>query len=71
MKRFLLLCMAACTLTAGFAQTDTTGKKDQSAQADTIRIGGIIIVRKPGSNDREIRDSEIKIPRRKYNKPEN
>ena len=71
MKRFLLLCMAACTLTAGFAQTDTTGKKDQSAQADTIRIGGIIIIRKPGSNDREIRDSEIKIPRRKYNKPEN
>ena len=73
MKRILFLCMAACTLMTGFAQTDTTAKKDPSNEADTIRIGGIIIIRKPGSKDREIitRDGEIKIPNRDRSKPEN
>jgi len=73
MKRILFLCMAACTLMTGFAQTDTTAKKDPSNEADTIRIGGIIIIRKPGSKDREIitRDGEIKIPSRDRSKPEN
>ena len=73
MKRILFLCMAACTLMTGFAQTDTTAKKDPSNEADTIRIGGIIIIRKPGTKDREIitRDGEIKIPSRDHSKPEN
>jgi|SRR5687767_8277835 len=73
MKRILFLCMAACTLMTGFAQTDTTAKKDPSNEADTIRIGGIIIIRKPGTKDREIitRDGEIKIPSRDRSKPEN
>ena len=73
MKRILFLCMAACTLMTGFAQTDTTAKKDPSNEADTIRVGGIIIIRKPGSKDREIitRDGEIKIPSRDRSKPEN
>jgi hypothetical protein len=66
MKRILMMCMAACMLTTGFAQTDSTKKKD----ADTIRIGGMIIVKKPGSREREIitKDGDVKIPRRNYKK---
>lgn len=62
MKRILLVCVAACLFSAGFAQTDTTAKK-----YDTIRIGGMIIVRKPGTNEREIitGDKKVKIPSRK------
>lgn len=62
MKRILLVCVAACLFSAGFAQTDTTGKK-----YDTIRIGGMIIIRKPGTNEREIitGDKKVKIPSRK------
>jgi len=64
MNRILLVCVAACLFTTGFAQTDTTGKKETN---DTIRIGGMIIVKKPGSNDREIitGDRTVKIPSRK------
>lgn len=73
MKRFLLMSMAMCMLLTGFAQTDTTGKQDPASKSDTIRIGGIIIVKKPGSKDREIisRNDDVRIPRRKYQKPEN
>ena len=64
MNRLLLVCVAACLFATGFAQTDTTGKKETN---DTIRIGGMIIVKKPGSNDREIitGDRTVKIPSRK------
>src|SRR6185436_7447083 len=64
MNRILLVCVAACLFSTGFAQTDTTGKKETN---DTIRIGGMIIVKKPGSNDREIitGDRTVKIPSRK------
>ena len=64
MNRILLVCVAACLFTTGFAQTDTTGKKETN---DTIRIGGMIIVKKAGSNDREIitGDRTVKIPSRK------
>jgi len=68
MKSILLVCIAACLVNIANAQTDTTGK-----QNDTIRIGGMIIVKKAGSNDREIitrRDRSISIPSRK-NKPDN
>ena len=70
MKSILLVCIAACLFNIANAQTDTTGKQQTN---DTIRIGGMIIVRKPGSNDREIitgKDRSIKIPSRK-DKPEN
>jgi len=65
MKSILLLCLASCVFSASFAQTDTTGKKETN---DTIRIGGMIIVKKPGSNEREIirGDKTVKIPSRKY-----
>jgi hypothetical protein len=69
MKSVLLVCIAACLFNSANAQTDTTGKEQKN---DTIRIGGIIIVKKPGSNDREVitRDRTIKIPNRK-DEPDN
>jgi hypothetical protein len=51
MKSILLVCVAACLFNSGFAQEDTTGKKETN---DTIRIGGMIIIKKGGSNDSEI-----------------
>jgi hypothetical protein len=58
----------------GFAQNDTTSTKP-SEKSDTIRIGGMIIIKKPGGG-REIihnknKSREITIPRRKYNKTAN
>lgn len=66
MKRIVLMCVAVCVFAAGFAQE----KKDDG---DTIRIGGMIIVRKPGSKDREIisNGKEVKIPRRFTGKSDN
>ena len=67
MNRILLVCVAACLFTTGFAQTDTTGKKETN---DTIRIGGMIIVKKAGTNEREIitGDRTVKIPSRNRDK---
>jgi hypothetical protein len=48
MKRIFTLCIALCTLLTGFAQTDTTAQK-----TDTIKIGGMIIIRKPGNQNGE------------------
>ena len=64
MNRILLVCVAACLFTTGFAQTDTTGKRETN---DTIRIGGMIIIKKAGTNEREIitGDRTVKIPSRK------
>ncbi len=52
MKRIFTLCIALCTMTTGFAQTDTTGKQNPAPEGDTIRIGGMIIIRKKGSKER-------------------
>ena len=46
MKRIFTLCIALCTILTGFAQTDTTAKQ----APDTIKIGGMIIIREPGRN---------------------
>ena len=51
MKRIFTLCLALCTIMTCFAQTDTTGKQNPAPQNDTIRIGGMIIIRKAGSKD--------------------
>lgn len=68
MKRIFTLCIALCTLATGFAQTDSTGKEKD----DTIRIGGMVIIRKAGSKDREIkRDNEYRVRNRKTDKPSN
>ena len=46
MKRFFTLCVALCTIVTGFAQTDTL----PSQKTDTIKIGGMVIIREPGGN---------------------
>jgi len=64
MKSILLVCVAACLFNSGVAQTDTTGKKETN---DTIRIGGMIIIKKPGNNNNEIITGEktTRIPSRR------
>lgn len=70
MKRIFTLCIILCTVISGFAQNDTTGTK--APESDTIRIGGMIIIRKPGSKDREIvRDKEYRMRNRRGDKPSN
>ncbi len=71
MKRIFTLCIAFCTFVTGFAQTDTTGT-NKAPENDTIRVGGMIIIRKPGNKNREVvRDKEYKMRSRKHNKPAN
>ena len=64
MKSILLVCVAACLFSTAFAQNDTTIKKETN---DTIRIGGMIIIKKPGSDDHEIitGHKEVRIPSRR------
>ena len=67
MKRIFTMCIAICTMLTGFAQTDTTGQK-----TDTIKIGGMIIIRKPGANTAESRrDKHIIISNNRHYKPSN
>jgi hypothetical protein len=66
MKRIFTLCMAVCTTLVSFAQTDTTGRPE----GDTIHIGGMIIIRKPGNKQTE-RDSTYKMRNRKTSKSSN
>lgn len=49
MKRILTLGIMLCATVMVFAQQDTTGK--QSNQPDTIKVGGMIIVRKDGGHN--------------------
>lgn len=72
MKRIITLCAALCTFAISFAQTDTTGRQNPP-QYDTIRIGGITIIRKAGTRDREIlHDREYRMRNRRYvKKPQN
>lgn len=70
MKRIFTLCMALCTIMTGFAQTDTTAKQTP----DTIRIGGMVIIREPGGNydSTKKRDKIFRINTRRDNdKPAN
>lgn len=70
MKRIFTLCVALCTIITGFAQTDTTGTP--GPQNDTIRIGGMIIIRKAGNKDKELtKDGESKWKNRENKKPSN
>ena len=70
MKRIFTLCIALCCITTGFAQTDTTGKQNPAPEGDTIRIGGMIIIRKKGSTE-ETQNKEYKIQSRNSDKPSN
>ncbi len=70
MKNTFTLCIALCTLITGFAQADTTAR--QNAPNDTLRIGNMIIIRKAGTNNREvIKEKEYKMRNRSSNKPSN
>ncbi|MGQ0738137.1 MAG: hypothetical protein ACT4OJ_03670, partial [Bacteroidota bacterium] len=65
MKSIFTLCLTLCIAVTVFAQTDTTGRQNPPPN-DTIRIGGITIIRKAGSKDREVvHDKEYKMRRRK------
>lgn len=51
MKRILTLTIFLCTALLGFAQVDTTGKQTDTTgkkenEVDTIKVGGMIIIRK-------------------------
>ena len=72
MKRIFTLCAVLCTMITSFAQTDTTGNKNTPPAYDTIRIGGMVIVRKAGSKDKEMgKDGEYKMRNRRGDKPSN
>jgi hypothetical protein len=69
MKRIFTLCIALCTLVTGFAQ-DTTAKQ----APDTIKIGGMVIIREKGSQpDKDEKKSKgLRITGRKNrDKPSN
>ncbi|HEY1023155.1 MAG TPA: outer membrane beta-barrel protein [Flavisolibacter sp.] len=59
MKKAVLATLAIGLSLSLFAQTDSTKKS-----ADTIRIGGMIIIKKPGRDNRESRDVIISNRRR-------
>src|SRR5690606_17509382 len=46
MKRLITLCAVLCTVMTSFAQTDTIPKQ----KPDTIKIGGMVIIREPGGS---------------------
>lgn len=70
MKKIFTLLVMLGTCISGFSQADTTGKKSRSAEGDTIRIGGMVIIRKPGSTHVET-DKEYKMQNRRGDKPSN
>jgi hypothetical protein len=71
MKRIFTLGIVLCTMLSSFAQTDTTGTPKPAEQADTIRIGAMIIIRKPGSKSEIIHDREYKFRSRHNDRPAN
>jgi hypothetical protein len=69
MKRIFTLCMAVCITITCFAQNDTTGKQNPANEGDTIHIGGMVIIRKPGRDTTH--DRNYKINNRKTSKKSN
>ena len=69
MKRIFTLCIALCAVITGFSQEDTTAQK--TPEGDTIRIGGMVIIRKPGNKREIVRDKEYKMRNRRGDKPSN
>jgi hypothetical protein len=73
MKRTLTLIVILCSALTGFAQSDSTGK---SGEPDTIKVGGMIIIRKGGGGHEIVRerrdhDNDTSFHRHHYNKPTN
>lgn len=76
MKRIFILSIALCAFMTGFAQVDSTAKKSDTTKAapDTIRIGGMTIIRDANSKDEDNRDRKyrgLRISSRKNNKESN
>lgn len=68
MKTFYILLATVCLHITSFAQTDTTGKSPSGSNNDTIRIGNIIIIRKPGKN-KDNDSGVVRIERRRGPSP--
>ena len=64
MKQVLILLAGIGMALTGLGQTDSTEQ-----QTDTIRIGNMIIIKKPGNNSHN--DDEARIYRRRHYKPSN
>jgi len=72
MKSIFTLCIVLCTITGTYAQTDSTGTKRSGGEGDTIKIGGMIIIRKAGSNnDTGYHDREYHVKGRHDGKQSN
>jgi hypothetical protein len=78
MKRLFTLCFALCTIMTGFAQTDTASQQPtdtvpKKQAPDTIKIGGMVIIREQGStyDTTRKRDRIFRINRRNREKPSN
>ena len=74
MKRFFTLCIAFCTIMTGFAQTEQPTDTVPKQTTDTIKIGGMVIIREPGGNydSTKKRDKIFRISnRRNRDKPSN
>ena len=70
MKRIFTLLAFLGTCATGFSQADTTGKSKNQPVGDTIRIGGMVIIRKAGNSHFE-GEKEYKMHDRKGDKPSN
>lgn len=69
MKKLFIIMLMACS-GAAYAQQDSTIKKTDStstSSADTIRVGGIVIVKKPGTNSRTININPSSTPKKLKN----
>lgn len=66
MKRIFILGIALCAMMTGFAQTDSTAKQ----KPDTIKIGGMVIIREKGGKDDSRRDRVVRLGR-ENKKPSN
>ena len=51
MKKIILAVTILCLGMATWAQTDSTSKDTSKEKADTIKVGGVIIIRKDADND--------------------
>lgn len=61
MKRIVLALCATAIAMSSFAQTDTTGKE----KADTIKVGGMIIIKKDGDNNKDGDGKKVVISNRR------
>jgi hypothetical protein len=67
MKRIFILCMGLCAMMTASSQEDTT----KPAAPDTIKVGGMVIIREPGSKEDDSRNRVLKFTRRNKNKQSN